>query len=56
MRRGGSAVGVSSVEDARSEDVGAEVSADGGEVTKSSKEGPMLRRSRKVVVGRRDGV
>lgn len=52
VRSGGSEVG-GSVAGGRLEDVGAEVSADGGEVTKSVREGPALRRSRKVVVGRR---
>lgn len=55
MRRGGSEFGPS-VEEARSKDVGVEVSAEGGEAMKSSKEGPRLRRSRKVVVGLRGGV
>lgn len=52
MRRGGSDVG-GSLEGRVFEVVAADVSADGGEVMKSSREGPALRRSWKVVVGRR---
>lgn len=51
VRRGGSDVG-GSEEGEVFEDVGAEVSAEGEEVMNSSKDGPTLRRSRKVVVGR----
>lgn len=54
VRRGGSEVG-GSVEGAIFEDVGAEVWAEGEDVTKSSSEGPTLRRSRRVIVGRRVG-
>lgn len=52
VRRGGSEAR-GSVDGGRFKDVGAEVSAEGEEVTKSVREGPALRRSRKVVVGRR---
>lgn len=54
VRSGGSEVG-GSAERGIFEDVGVDVSAEGEEVTKSVREGPALRRSRKVVVGRRFG-
>ena len=54
VRSVGSDIG-GSVDGGRSEEMGTEVSADGGEVMKSVREGPVLRRSLKVVVGRRMG-
>ncbi len=54
VRRGGSDVG-GSEDGVVFDNIGAEVSAEGEEVMNSLKEGPTLRRSRKVVVGRRGG-
>ena len=54
VRRGGSEVG-GSVRGERSEDMGAEVSAEGEEVMNSEREGPALSWSENRVACRRDG-